>query len=135
MDGGCYIAVFELERDRRLRIGKLGTFDFPAGVYCYIGSALRSRDARLARHARRRKPLRWHVDYLSTRACMLGAVLVPPDWVGDGRTGRVECRLAAALERFAHRHPAGFGASDCRCGGHLLHSPASPCGELDARGA
>ncbi len=125
MDGGCYIAVFELNRARRLRIGKLGTFDFPAGVYYYVGSALRSRDARLARHARRRKPLRWHVDYLSARARMLGAVLAPADWVGDGRTGPVECRLAAALERFARRRPAGFGASDCRCAGHLLYAPTT----------
>jgi len=119
MDGGVYIAVFRLTRARRIAIGRLGRFAFPAGVYLYVGSAQRNRDARLARHARRRKPLRWHIDYLSTKADMLGAILLP------GRKAR-ECAVAEELARTVARPVARFGASDCRCGGHLFHAPALP---------
>ena len=71
-DGGLYVAVFHLPRPARIRVGRLGTFDFPAGRYYYVGTAQRNRDARLGRHARKSKPLRWHIDYLSARATMLG---------------------------------------------------------------
>jgi sugar fermentation stimulation protein A len=111
--GGVYIAVFVLDRRRRIGVGRLGRFAFPAGVYLYVGSAQRGLDARLRRHARRRKALRWHVDYLSTRARMLGAVVV------GGPKAR-ECELARRLARHFGRHVRGFGASDCRCGGHLF---------------
>jgi Uri superfamily endonuclease len=50
----------------RLRVGALGEFDFPAGQYLYTGSARRNLEARIARHLRRDKPLRWHIDYLLT---------------------------------------------------------------------
>ncbi len=33
-----------------MRIGALGTFDFPRGHYVYIGSALNGLEARIARH-------------------------------------------------------------------------------------
>ena len=116
MDGGVYIAVFRLGRARRITVGRLGRFEFPAGVYLYVGSAQRNREARLARHARRRKPLRWHIDYLSTKAEILGAILLP------GRKNR-ECLVAEELARTFARPVARFGASDCRCPGHLFHAP------------
>jgi sugar fermentation stimulation protein A len=112
-DGGLYIAVFRLSRARRIRVGRLGEFDFEAGTYYYVGSARRNRTARLARHGRRRKPLRWHVDYLSVWARMLGAILIDADSAG-------ECELAEELARRMVRPVNHFGASDCRCKGHLL---------------
>jgi sugar fermentation stimulation protein A len=111
-----YIAVFHLVRPRRIPVGRLGTFDFPPGFYFYAGSAQRGLSARLARHARRRKPLRWHIDYLSVEARMLGAVIV------DGPK-RKECELAGELAECCARPVAGFGSSDCRCDGHLFHAP------------
>jgi sugar fermentation stimulation protein A len=113
MGGGVYIAVFELPADRTIRVGRLGRFRFAAGVYLYVGSAQRNMDARLARHARRRKVRRWHIDYLSAHARMLGAIV---------RAGpkRLECGLARELAaRFAQPVPR-FGASDCRCPSHLF---------------
>jgi sugar fermentation stimulation protein A len=71
--------------------------------------------ARLARHGRRRKPLRWHIDYLSAKAAMLGAILIP-----GGRDG--ECSLAAEVARLHPRPVPRFGASDCRCAGHLFYA-------------
>ena len=113
MNSGIYIAAFRLARPRRIAVGRLGRFDFPAGEYLYVGSAQRHLEARLARHARRRKPLRWHIDYLSTKAEMLGAIIIP------GPRSR-ECEVACELAGLAERFIPGFGASDCRCGGHLF---------------
>jgi sugar fermentation stimulation protein A len=119
MDGGVYIAIFRLPREASVRVGSLGTVRFRRGIYLYVGSAQRNRAARLGRHARRRKPTKWHVDYLSARATMLGAVLI------DGPRRR-ECELAAELAEAFERPVAGFGASDCRCGGHLFYAPRLP---------
>jgi len=116
MDQGVYIAVFRLDTPRAIRVGRLGPFRFAAGLYFYVGSAQRNLSARLSRHARRRKPLRWHVDYLAAHATMLGAITL------DAPRTR-ECELAGELgRRFAAPVP-GFGASDCRCGAHLFHTP------------
>ena len=81
------------------------------------GSAQRNLEARLTRHSRRRKPLRWHIDYLSIKAPFVGALVLrgPRSW---------ECRLAAILAKHYTRPIAQFGASDCRCGGHLFYCPA-----------
>jgi sugar fermentation stimulation protein A len=115
LDHGTYIAVFFLPQRRRLQVGKLGAFLFEPGFYLYTGSAQRHRCARLARHARRDKPLRWHIDYLSTEAPMIGAMLVP----GPRRR---ECELAREIERLYELIVPGFGASDCRCAGHLFYT-------------
>lgn len=112
---GVYVAIFHLGRPGQITVGRLGRFSFPAGFYFYVGSARRCLDARLARHARRRKPLRWHIDYLSSRAEMLGAV------VADAGS-YAECELAQELAELYPRCVRGFGSSDCRCGGHLFHS-------------
>jgi len=115
MTGGVYAAVFVLDAPRRIRVGRLGRFDFPAGRYVYVGSAQRALGARLARHGRRRKTLRWHVDYLSRWARLEAA------W-GWPRPKADECRLASAVAALpgAAPGPAGFGASDCRCPTHLV---------------
>lgn len=113
---GLYIAVFHLSRMRRIRVGKLGTFDFVRGIYYYVGSAKSNRQARLERHARRDKPLRWHVDYLSIQARMLGAVLVDdPSWT--------ECALAGEVGRIHPCPVPRFGSGDCRCPSHLFLQP------------
>ncbi len=119
VDGGVYMAVFHLAKPARIRVGRLGRFAFPAGVYLYVGSAQRNLSARLARHARGHKPLRWHVDYLSRRARMLGAIVV----AGPRRR---ECELARQLADVLRRAVPGFGASDCRCAGHLFYAPELP---------
>ena len=49
---GSYVLVLKLEEDKRLTIGRLGTFEFPAGLYLYCGSALNGLEARVRRHLR-----------------------------------------------------------------------------------
>jgi Uri superfamily endonuclease len=135
---GTYVLALWLERACRIPVGRLGEFAFPAGWVLYVGSALGPGGlaARLGRHRRRfasgKRP-HWHVDYVREHAVWGGA------WArraggrleGDGarRNGeRLECDWAAALGQRpgARIVVPGFGASDCRCPGHLVHLPALP---------
>ncbi len=123
MSGGVYVVVFVLGRATTLRVGRLGAFRLSAGRYAYVGSAQRGLAARIARHGKRAKPLRWHVDYLSRRARLEAAYAWP-------LAKPAECRLAAAVGRLSGAALAvpRFGASDCRCLGHLyrLAGPLDP---------
>ena len=114
-DCGLYIAIFELSDAESIRVGKLGSFEFQAGTYFYVGSAQKNLTARIERHARQDKPLRWHIDYLSVHAPMLGAILIQ-----DPR--EEECQIAEALHGLFDLAVPRFGASDCRCPGHLFYA-------------
>jgi Uri superfamily endonuclease len=117
-----YIVASFVPRHTRLRIGSLREHEFGRGWYAYVGSARRGRAARVARHMRADKPLRWHADYLFSA--------FPPTeaWAVD--TGVNECALVEILldERLASRFVRGFGAGDCRCRGHLLRLDGTPGG-------
>jgi len=113
---GAYISyqlVLRLKRSARLRIGRLGVFDFPAGCYVYTGSAKRNLEARVARHLSSGKRLHWHIDYL---LCCAGVEVLRVR-----RFRRAECAVNSRT-RGAILVP-GFGASDCRagCGAHLKY--------------
>jgi sugar fermentation stimulation protein A len=114
-DKGVYIAVFDLPKDQAIRIGRLGRFPLGKGVYFYIGSAQRN----LERHSRKDKVLRWHIDCLSVKAQMLGAITIAGPL-------ELECQLAKRLRKVFESAVPGFGASDCRCGGHLFYAPDLP---------
>lgn len=113
---GAYVLDLRLARPCAFETRLLGPVELPAGRYFYVGSArgpggLR---ARVARHYRRSKPLRWHVDHLTGKAERIGVIVAP---------GGDECALAARL--LAHDQIsvplAGFGSSDCnRCPAHLF---------------
>ena len=115
MQGGLYIAVFHLAKTQWIRVGKLGDFLFRRGIYLYVGSARRGLRARIERHARRDKPLRWHIDYMSVRADMIGAILIAGEQRG-------ECDVASQVEQAFELAVPHFGASDCRCDGHLFYA-------------
>ncbi len=106
-----YQLVIALGRPVRCTIGRLGTFDFPAGRYVYTGSAKRGLEARISRHLRARKKRRWHVDYLLSAPGVTVATVI--------RSRRNECRLNRASP--GSIPVPGFGASDCQagCGAHL----------------
>jgi Uri superfamily endonuclease len=115
-----YVVAAFAPRRTAIAVGSLGEVTFDRGWYAYVGSARRGREARVARHARAEKPLRWHADHLFSR--------FPPTlaWLVDGDVG--ECELAGALARLpgAARRPPRFGAGDCRCAGHLLRLARRP---------
>lgn len=50
-----YPLFIEVTAPVRVRVGRLGTFDFPAGLEAYTGSALRNLEARVSRHLARAK--------------------------------------------------------------------------------
>lgn len=117
-----YLLVLFLEKDRRIRVGALGAFDFRAGYYTYAGRALRGLPARVARHFRKKKPLRWHIDYFRKHAEVVEVRAV------ESREAKAEARLAGALIRKARARmgadaiPApGFGASDSPLPAHLVY--------------
>ncbi|HID56278.1 TPA: GIY-YIG nuclease family protein [Candidatus Poribacteria bacterium] len=111
---GVYQLLIRLDRSETIRIGRLGTFRFPAGYYIYTGSAMSGLVGRVSRHLRSRKRLRWHVDYLLEKAKVIG---VHEIWTDE----RIECELNRRALSDAHVVAPGFGSSDCRCPSHLIY--------------
>jgi sugar fermentation stimulation protein A len=114
-DSGIYLLVLDMPFAFSAVVGRLGRVAVDPGTYAYVGSARRGLHSRLNRHRRRRKPLHWHVDRLTRVADVLAAITW--SWC-PGR----ECALARALEETGLGQVVAqrFGASDCRCAGHLL---------------
>ncbi|MCC7410809.1 MAG: GIY-YIG nuclease family protein [Gammaproteobacteria bacterium] len=127
---GTYIVLLEVSRPRRLRIGRLGTFELPPGLYAYVGSAFGAGGlaARVGRHLRIAAHRHWHVDYVRAAASPVAVF-----WYAGPAV--LEHRWSAVLARLCGAPPPvpGFGASDCRCGAHLYRLPADhPHGRLAA---
>jgi sugar fermentation stimulation protein A len=118
-DSGIYIAIFYMPEDQEIHVGRLGSFYFREGIYFYVGSARRNMSARLERHSKKNKPLNWHIDYLSNKSDMLGAIVIPGQQTH-------ECEVACELGKMFELPVSGFGASDCNCTGHLFYSPQLP---------
>jgi len=113
---GAYVVAVALAAPLPIRLGHAAPVTLPAGRYLYCGSAYGpgGLGARLARHFRPDKSVRWHVDQLTTRGEVLGAWAI---------SGGDECELVARLG-FLPVPLDGFGASDCaRCRSHLLRWP------------
>ncbi len=111
---GIYVLVVEITRPAEIQVGKLGRIWFAPGTYAYVGSAMRGIKARVHRHLRKEKRLRWHIDYLLSHP----GVAVAGVYVWE-TTERRECEVARMLAVECEVVP-GFGSSDCRCRGHLF---------------
>jgi Uri superfamily endonuclease len=113
---GTYALILYNRASRTVSIGKLGEFLFSRGYYVYTGSAFGPGGlaARVGRHLKSGKPLRWHIDYLT--AC-IPVVRVWHTRHPDPR----ECLWAAHFQTLGGTLPVpGFGSSDCRCRSHLF---------------
>jgi len=64
---GTYDLVSRFSKRLENVVGKLGVLSAQVGYYVHVGSALGPGGlaARVGRHCRREKRLRWHVDYSS----------------------------------------------------------------------
>lgn len=123
-DRGCYILILKLEKDTRITTGGLGDILFRKGYYLYAGSAKRGLTKRMERHARTRKRLFWHIDYLRERASFHKVLAI--------RTEKdIECVLAAGLKRISGWSVPGFGCSDCSCTSHLFGMDTDPMDSPD----
>lgn len=117
---GTYCLWLHLTEPLNLRAGQLGERALPPGLCAYVGSALGPGGlrARVGRHLRAEKPMRWHIDWLTAHASVRAV------WLRTGRA-RLECGWAVTLLALPGAEVAwpGFGASDCACASHLIAVP------------
>lgn len=118
-DCGCYLLEIHVGQSIDIEVGSLGGIRFHEGYYLYVGSAKRGLKARIARHLRkRRKTLRWHIDYLRAHTTKPKAVFL---------YGTLdEHRLARELEPIADGSVPRFGASDSPESSHLFYFRRRP---------
>lgn len=122
---GTYVTFFHLpQAATRLRVGALGTFDFPAGCYAYLGSAFGGGGvrARTNRHLTTGTPKKWNIDWLKPR-CTPAAVW----WTHERR--HVEFDWADLLAELpgASCPVARFGGNDNpSADAHLVRFDAVP---------
>jgi len=110
---GIYVLLIRLRDDTKIDVGKLGTIEFSAGFYAYVGSALNGLEGRIKRHLRMDKKKHWHIDYLLEVASVEEVMYAETE-------ERVECEMADNLVNFETVNK--FGSSDCRCKSHLFFS-------------
>ncbi len=115
---GAYGLLIDVARPVRLSMARRAV-TLPAGRYLYAGSAWGPRGirARVGRHLRKEKKIRWHVDNLTNRHGVVMVLVVP---------GGQECALVTAICAWSgvETPVPGFGSSDCRtCQSHLVRLP------------
>ena len=106
-----YTLFIRVDRPEKIQVGRLGLFEFASGEYVYSGSAKRGICARVNRHLRSGKKMRWHIDYLlAASAVQITKVRI---------STLAECQLVT--EAGGTVVVTGFGSSDCTqgCGSHL----------------
>jgi len=114
--GGVYGLWLRVLRPVTIRVGRLGCFGFPAGVYVYIGRATRGLAARVLRHALGSRHRHWHIDYL------LASPHVRLERIRLASTdAHAECEISRQIMQRGKCIVPRFGASDCqnRCPTHL----------------
>jgi endonuclease-3 len=120
-EGGTYTLLVELPTEVSVEFGAAETRQLKAGWYAYVGSALGSGGfSRVDRHRRlasgERDTRHWHVDYL------LGHPETGIDEVIRSEGVDAECEVATGVRAACDPVP-GIGATDCRCGSHLVYAP------------
>lgn len=120
---GTYVLWLHVATPRSLAVGRLGTFDFPAGFYGYVGSARGPGGlaGRLKHHLACAVRPHWHIDYLraAAPACAVW-------WCADDEAHEHDWAAALAGLPGAFVPALRFGASDCRCDSHLYGFAALP---------
>jgi len=112
---GIYLLLLRLPKSLRIRPGRLPETTFPSGQYLYVGRSKNSLRGRIRRHLRKQKKTFWHIDYLLQQA------QIEEIWIKPGCFD--ECQITHKIHHLfgQSRYPVkNFGASDCRCPGHLL---------------
>lgn len=124
---GTYVLILRLSRNHRIRVGRLGSFEFRPGFYAYVGSAFGPGGlaSRLKHHLRPTVRPHWHMDYLR-KVAVLEQV-----WLSESEARR-EHGWAAVVQKLPGATPSarGFGSSDCRCKTHLFYLRKEPSMQL-----
>ncbi len=120
---GTYVLILQCQQTAQLPVGKLGLLKLRPGYYLYVGSAFGPGGipARIAHHKRIQRSPHWHIDYLRKETALLAT------WHSFDTVKR-EHQWAAALagETTCSMAMPRFGASDCKCPGHLFYSVQAP---------
>ena len=116
---GTYILVTYLEKNLKIKIGKLGIIDFIKGYYCYVGSAFGKTinlENRIKRHKKLNKEkkgnLKWHIDYFLVNPNVSIKKVITFN-------KKIECKISRILEKESNKTIADFGCSDCKCNSHF----------------
>ena len=118
-DTGAYLLTLRIDRCSKINIGALGGLEIRCGYYIYVGSGMSNLSTRIARHLRRRKKLRWHIDYLCDVADRIQAFPVRSPWA-------IETEIATEVARLYEPCLPGFGSSDSPLSTHLFFSETNP---------
>jgi Uri superfamily endonuclease len=120
---GNYVLLLHLPADETLTIGKLGTFDFPAGWYTYVGSAFGAGGlvGRLKHHLQPVDRPHWHIDYLRQVAQLREIWLSPDAESHEGEWADLMLAIPGATTLIE-----GFGASDSDRETHLFYFDIRP---------
>jgi Uri superfamily endonuclease len=122
---GTYVLIAFVAQMKRLRIGRLGTYDLVPGYYAYVGSAFGPGGlcARIGHHLESTAAPHWHIDYLLQCA-------VPTEVWYTTADKKLEHQWAEFLEQAPHFRVAirRFGSSDYHRSrsSHLFHSRRRP---------
>ncbi len=112
---GTYILLLRLEKRSNIAVGQNRQFSLKPALYFYVGSAHGPGGlfARLRRHTSVSTNKHWHIDYLLPHTKIIGALVRE-----DKRY--LECTWASWLNQTKASCVERFGASDCKCKGHLF---------------
>ena len=111
---GTYILFLKLSSARRIKVGKLGEFNFEPGIYLYVGSAMKGFNTRIPRYIKGPARKHWHIDYLLEYAELLAILLIPSN-------ERIEEAVASKLRAVFSSPVKGFGSSDSSSFAHLFY--------------
>ncbi len=110
---GAYLLLIALTERTLVKLPNMPSASLSPGHYLYAGSAYGpgGLKARVARHMRRAKSRRWHIDQLTETGDVFGAWIFP-EWN--------ECNLVD-INSALPIPIARFGSTDCKhCRSHLL---------------
>lgn len=116
---GAYVLFLRLEAPLRAVIGSLGPLNLSSGVYAYVGSARGpgGLKARVSRHLRKAKSLRWHIDYVTSSPHARSEALVYAETLEEWETS-----ISTELSSSQCFKPSvkGFGSTDKQSETHLF---------------
>lgn len=119
---GTYILLLQNQVKVRVQVGRWRQIEFDAGYYLYVGSAFGPGGvrARVLRHCRSDKPLRWHIDYLRLVTTPRAAWYTHDPEPREHAWAEILCGMDGLSPIW------GFGCSDCKCESHLFHTIIEP---------
>ncbi|MBB6444604.1 GIY-YIG nuclease family protein [Bacillus benzoevorans] len=110
-----YTIYLQLNDAQNISIGKLGNFHFQKGIYIYVGSAKKNILHRIKRHKEIEKKYHWHFDYLRPYGTITKIITYDTSFTECGLADKIRKEVDGSIP------VKGFGASDCKCGSHLIY--------------